>query len=236
MSATRRVRGAPHFGPGLVHLATVDAKRAAHAETGAVAVEMESAAIAAVATRAGVPFACVRAVLDPASSPLEDAGIFIDPQTGAVRPMALARHLAGHEAAQQQPPGARPPQLPEAVTAELVLARQLRQRHLVEEEADLLAEAAVADPVEPGPQALAGQGDLQGPPGVGVGPLQGARELTALVAEAVGEQADEAERLDRGRQRRRHRTDSMPRRRAIPVPGPGTSRPCYKVSPLEEEP
>jgi adenosylhomocysteine nucleosidase len=45
-------------------LESVDAKQAAAATTGAVAVDMESAAIAAVAARAGVPFVVVRVVID----------------------------------------------------------------------------------------------------------------------------------------------------------------------------
>jgi adenosylhomocysteine nucleosidase len=45
-------------------------KQAAHAATGAVAVDMESAAIAAVAARAGVPFAVARVVVDGAADAL----------------------------------------------------------------------------------------------------------------------------------------------------------------------
>jgi adenosylhomocysteine nucleosidase len=45
-------------------------KQAAHAATGAVAVDMESAAIADVAARAGVPFAVTRVVVDGAADAL----------------------------------------------------------------------------------------------------------------------------------------------------------------------
>jgi adenosylhomocysteine nucleosidase len=45
-------------------LESPDAKRAAAAATRAIAVDMESAAIAAVATRAGVPFVVLRVVVD----------------------------------------------------------------------------------------------------------------------------------------------------------------------------
>lgn len=48
-------------------------KRAAHATTGAVAVDMESAAIAAAAARAGVPFAVARVVVDGAADALPRA-------------------------------------------------------------------------------------------------------------------------------------------------------------------
>jgi hypothetical protein len=77
-------------------LATVEAKQTAAVETGAVAVEMEAAAIAAGARALGVPFACVRAILDSASTELHDSGIFVDPQSGTVRPLSLLRHLARH--------------------------------------------------------------------------------------------------------------------------------------------
>ena len=45
-------------------LESPEAKRAAGAATGAVAVDMESAAIAAAATRAGVPFVVLRVIVD----------------------------------------------------------------------------------------------------------------------------------------------------------------------------
>ncbi len=69
-------------------------KRAAAVETGAVAVEMEGAAIAAVAQRTGVPFIAVRAVLDTAETELPESGDFMDPQTGSVKLGEVLRHLA----------------------------------------------------------------------------------------------------------------------------------------------
>ncbi|MDX8410800.1 MAG: hypothetical protein R8K46_02855 [Mariprofundaceae bacterium] len=51
-----------------VMLTTSLEKRALHKKTGAVAVDMESAAIAALATEAGLPFAVIRAVADDAAS------------------------------------------------------------------------------------------------------------------------------------------------------------------------
>jgi adenosylhomocysteine nucleosidase len=71
-------------------------KQAAYARTGAVAVEMESAAIARRAAAAGIPFMSVRVVLDPSAVTLQYAGRFVDPQSGALRPLALARHLVSH--------------------------------------------------------------------------------------------------------------------------------------------
>jgi adenosylhomocysteine nucleosidase len=80
-------------------VASVEDKRAAAARHGAVAVEMEGAAIATLAAGRSIPFISVRAVLDTAATELAAAGAFIDPQTGAVKPLALAGHLATHPGA-----------------------------------------------------------------------------------------------------------------------------------------
>jgi adenosylhomocysteine nucleosidase len=64
------------------------AKRAAHARTGALAVDMESAAIAAEADRCGMRFACVRAVLDTVDE--EIVGAELAGPDGEVRPLAAA--------------------------------------------------------------------------------------------------------------------------------------------------
>lgn len=63
-------------------------------QTGAVAVEMEGAAIAAFARQAGVPFAAVRAILDPVDSALDLSPGLVDPLSGTPRPLAVARYLA----------------------------------------------------------------------------------------------------------------------------------------------
>ena len=76
-------------------LATVAEKRAAAAR-GAIAVEMEGAALAAHAAQARLPFVSVRAILDGADTELPHAGTVIDPQSGAVKPWALATYLATH--------------------------------------------------------------------------------------------------------------------------------------------
>jgi nucleoside phosphorylase len=65
--------------PGPLHsaadpLTTVAAKRDAHSCTGATAVEMEAAAVAAVASRHGIDFAVVRSILDDAATELPTWG------------------------------------------------------------------------------------------------------------------------------------------------------------------
>jgi len=69
--------------------------------TGAVVVEMESAAVAQVARRRGVPFVGLRVVLDEAGDalPAALAGASVDPSTGALRPMRAAMTLLGRPAA-----------------------------------------------------------------------------------------------------------------------------------------
>ena len=67
------------------------AKRAASARTGAIAVDMESAAIAAEASRRGVPFACVRAVLDTVDESI--VGAELAGPDGEVRPLAAATFM-----------------------------------------------------------------------------------------------------------------------------------------------
>jgi nucleoside phosphorylase len=81
-----------------VVLASAAAKAAAAAR-GPIAVEMEGAPIAAAAAAAGIPFVSVRAILDTAETELAHAGRFIEPSTGAVKPVALATYLAAHPGA-----------------------------------------------------------------------------------------------------------------------------------------
>ncbi len=56
-------------------IATVQAKQQLYAETGCVAVDMESAAVAEAATAAGIPFAVLRAICDPAERTLPPAAL-----------------------------------------------------------------------------------------------------------------------------------------------------------------
>jgi adenosylhomocysteine nucleosidase len=74
-------------------LATAAAKAAARRATGADAVDLESAALARAAARAGVPFAVLRAVCDPADRDLPRAALVaLDARgrIGALRVLAAA--------------------------------------------------------------------------------------------------------------------------------------------------
>jgi adenosylhomocysteine nucleosidase len=73
------------------------AKRDARARTGALAVDMESAAIAAEAHRCGLRFACVRAVLDTVDE--EIVGAELAGPDGEVRPLAAAGFVLRNPAA-----------------------------------------------------------------------------------------------------------------------------------------
>jgi hypothetical protein len=92
-------------------------------------------------------------------------------------------------------------QLVEARQAEGVAALQLGQRAGVEEGADLFAErllvAGGQHELAAVPQAIAGQGDLQGAPGALVGVAQRLQQPLAVVEEVPREEADDA--LDDGR-------------------------------------
>ncbi|MBI3782715.1 MAG: hypothetical protein HY270_04865 [Deltaproteobacteria bacterium] len=77
-------------------LATAATKRAAATQHDSLAVEMEGGALASAAASSGTPFAAIRAILDTADTELRHAGKFMDPQTGSVRPVALATYLARH--------------------------------------------------------------------------------------------------------------------------------------------
>ena len=74
-------------------VADVAAKRALHAQTGADALDMESAAIARVAAEHGLPFLAVRVVLDDANTGLPAAARVAMDEAGRLQPAALARGL-----------------------------------------------------------------------------------------------------------------------------------------------
>ena len=74
-------------------LVTSAAKRALFAATGALAVDMESHAVAEAAHRAGLPFVVLRAIADPADQALPRAATMALGPGGEVRLLALARAL-----------------------------------------------------------------------------------------------------------------------------------------------
>ena len=80
------------------HAAETVAQKAALArETGALAVDMETASIAAACARAGVPLLAVRAISDSALEPLPvPFGEWFDLAAQRPRPLALVRYLARH--------------------------------------------------------------------------------------------------------------------------------------------
>jgi adenosylhomocysteine nucleosidase len=63
-------------------------------QTGAIAVDMESAAVAAEAQRAGVPFMAIRAVVDPADMTLPPCALASLSEFGKLRPLRLLKALA----------------------------------------------------------------------------------------------------------------------------------------------
>ncbi len=70
-------------------VASIAAKRALRAESGAVAVDMESHAVAGAAAEAGLPFAAIRAVADPADRAVPRAALAGLGPEGETRPWAV---------------------------------------------------------------------------------------------------------------------------------------------------
>lgn len=77
-------------------LTTPESKQDLFANTGAVAADMESATIGAVAGQAGIAFVAVRVVLDQASDPLPEIVAHAADQTGAITPRRLIGYLLCH--------------------------------------------------------------------------------------------------------------------------------------------
>ena len=72
---------------------SVARKAALHAETGAIAVDMESHAVAAVAAEAGLPMLVLRAIADPAARTLPWAALTGLGPNGRRRPLAVLARL-----------------------------------------------------------------------------------------------------------------------------------------------
>ena len=77
------------FGDGMI-LETAMAKAALRARTGAVAVDLESAAVARAAARHGLPFAVLRAVCDPAGRGLPRAAVIALDSKGRIGTLRVA--------------------------------------------------------------------------------------------------------------------------------------------------
>jgi len=75
-------------------LTTAAAKHAAATQSGAIAVAMEGAGIAAAAARAAASFASIRAILDTSATELDEAGEIIDLQSGTVDMLRLVQRVA----------------------------------------------------------------------------------------------------------------------------------------------
>jgi adenosylhomocysteine nucleosidase len=84
-------------------LESAAAKRAAAASSGAIAVDMESAAVAAAAQRRGLRFACVRSIFDTIDE--EVVGAQLAGPDGEVRPLAAAGFMLRNPSAALQLPG-----------------------------------------------------------------------------------------------------------------------------------
>ncbi len=99
MAAIRRSGDPHHLGPIVTVeriVMTAEEKRGLAAESGAIAVDMESAAIASAAAAREVPFLAIRGILDPAGEDLKIAfDQFLD-ERGEPKPLPLIRYLLGH--------------------------------------------------------------------------------------------------------------------------------------------
>ncbi len=77
-----------------VAVATASDKAVIWAETGCTAVDLESGAVARAATRAGLPFAVLRVVCDPAGRNLPPAALAALDASGTIAPARIAASLA----------------------------------------------------------------------------------------------------------------------------------------------
>lgn len=75
-------------------LTSLSEKTALFEKTGAVAVDMESAAVAAVAYEAGVPFVAIRAIADPVERTAPQSVLSAVDDSGRLRPFNLLKALA----------------------------------------------------------------------------------------------------------------------------------------------
>jgi nucleoside phosphorylase len=72
-------------------IAKANDKRRAHEALGAIAVDMESAVIALEAERRGIPFVCIRTIMDTASESID--GAWLADENGRFKPLAATAAL-----------------------------------------------------------------------------------------------------------------------------------------------
>ena len=77
-------------------LASSEEKAALFRRTGAIAVDMESGAVAAVAHGAGIPFIAIRVIADPATMAIPLSVLTVVDEFGQLRMLKLIRGLAKH--------------------------------------------------------------------------------------------------------------------------------------------
>jgi hopanoid-associated phosphorylase len=77
-------------------LRTPEEKIALFNQCGAIAVDMESAAVAQVALLAGIPFMAIRAVSDPANMTIPPSAMTAIDERGRFRPFRVLQRLARH--------------------------------------------------------------------------------------------------------------------------------------------
>jgi adenosylhomocysteine nucleosidase len=77
-------------------VASASEKRRLGRETGAAAADMESGAVAAAATAAGLGFAVLRAICDPADRALPPAALIALDPSGHIAPLRLAASILAH--------------------------------------------------------------------------------------------------------------------------------------------
>jgi hypothetical protein len=83
-------------------LSSAAAKQEAYARSGAIAVDMESAVIATEVAAAGLPFICIRAVIDEAHH--EIPGADLADESGRVAPLSAAAYFLKNPSAIAQVP------------------------------------------------------------------------------------------------------------------------------------
>lgn len=87
----------PHLLLGETRIAaTASDKRRLHATTGAAAIDLETGAVARVATAAGLPFAVVRAICDTAGEDLPPAALVALNGVGGIGVLRVLASLAAH--------------------------------------------------------------------------------------------------------------------------------------------